>query len=112
VTARRSIALAGLALTGAVLLVGCSRGDASDAPTDYATTGSAVSVSEDVTAMCDSIVSQQLPLEAAVALAEGSGYTTRITSQDGTPQPATADFREDRLNFEVESDIVTACTGG
>jgi len=75
-------------------------------------TGSAVPVAEEVTALCAQIVTQALPLDAATALAESSGYASRVSSIDGEPQAVTMDFRQDRMNFEVESEIVVFCTTG
>jgi hypothetical protein len=57
-------------------------------------------------------VAEALPLDAAVALAEASGYTTRIGKLDGVDQAVTMDLREDRFTFEVEADTVVGCTIG
>jgi hypothetical protein len=74
--------------------------------------GTPVSVQDDLTALCTQIVEQALPLDAAVALAEASGYTTRIGRLDGEDQAVTMDLREDRFTFEVEADTVVGCTIG
>jgi hypothetical protein len=74
--------------------------------------GEAVSVQDDMTALCEQMVAEALPLDAAVALAEASGYTTRVSSIDGQDQPTTTDLREDRFTFEVAADAVVGCTIG
>lgn len=101
--------IAVLAITG---LTACGS-SSTDAPTsEINLSGSPVSASEDMTALCAQIVEQGLPIEAAVALAEASGYTTRVGSIDGEDQALTMDLREDRFTFDVVDDIVTGCTTG
>ena len=51
-------------------------------------------------------------MDAGVALAESSGYTTRVGKVDGEDQAVTMDLREDRFTFEVESDVIVGCTIG
>jgi hypothetical protein len=110
---RPLIALVAGPLIAAALLTGCSSSGSSSAPaSEVNLSGSPVSTKDDITALCASIVEQSLPAEAAAAMAESSGYTSRITKQDGEAQAATTDLREDRMNFEVEADLVTACTVG
>ena len=41
-----------------------------------------------------------------------AGFTFRITSVDGEPKPVTMDYREDRINAEVEADKVVRVTIG
>lgn len=97
----------------ALALAGCSTAAPTGSPTEFATvTGSAVPVADEVAALCEQIVAQQLPVEAATALAESSGYVSRIVTLDGEPQAATKDIQEDRMSFEVEGGVVTTCVGG
>ena len=109
-TALASAAIAVMAITG---LSACSNNSSSDAPaSEINLSGSPVTANEDMTALCAQIVEQALPVEAAIALAEASGYTTRVGSLDGEAQAVTTDLREDRFTFDVEADIVTGCTIG
>lgn len=110
---RTALALAGLTLVTATL-AGCANAGtpAGDASSFGEISGSAVPVADELTALCEEIVTQALPLDAATALAEAGGYVSRVTVLDGEGQAATTDLREDRMNFEVENDIVTACTVG
>ncbi len=103
-------AAAGLLAIGA--LAGCSASTASAPASEANLTGTPVTASEEAGGLCEAIVSQNLPLDAADALAVGSGYTTRVLVLEGEPQAVTQDLREDRLNFEVESGLVVACTLG
>ena len=108
-TAFATAAIAVLAVTG---VTACSS-SSSDAPvSEINLSGSPVSTEDDMTALCTQIVEQALPLEAAVAIAEATGYTTRVTILDGEAQAVTADVQADRFSLEVTADIVTACTIG
>lgn len=53
-----------------------------------------------------------LCLEDAINLAEANGKTYRLKRVDGEYYMVTADYRLDRLNFEVDEGIVTSCTKG
>lgn len=108
-TALASAAIAVMAITG---LSACSS-SSSDAPaSEINLSGSPVTANEDMTALCAQIIEQKLTVQAAVALAEASGYTTRVGTLDGEGQAVTTDLREDRFTFDVEADIVTGCTIG
>lgn len=63
-------------------------------------------------ALCDQMVADGLTTDAATALAEEVGYVARVGTIDGEPQALTMDYREDRLTFDVEAGVVTACTYG
>ena len=94
-------------------LTACSSTEpAADSSSFAEVSGSAVRVAEELAALCEQIVAEALPLDAAVALAESGGYTTRVASIDGEPQAVTKDLQEDRMTFEVEADVVTGCTVG
>ena len=41
-----------------------------------------------------------------------AGFTFRVTSVDGKPNAVTMDYREDRINAEVEADKVVRVTTG
>lgn len=102
------VAVAGCLLTGCA-----SQATGPTGPSAFAqVSGSAVPVSDEVTALCAEIVKQQLPQEAAEALAEASGYTTRVGSIDGTPQPTTKDYSESRMTFDIAGGLVTGCIVG
>jgi len=113
ISTRSTLAALSIPLLAAALLTGCSGGAGTSAPaSEVNLSGSPVSTKDDITALCASIVEQALPADAAAAMAESSGYTSRITKQDGEALPATTDLREDRMNFEVTADAVTACAVG
>ena len=111
-----TLAAAAIAVTALTGLTACSSSSGSDATPAAASeanlSGEPVTTKDDMTALCEQIVAQALPLEAAVALAESSGYTTRVGSIDGEDQALTMDLREDRFTFDVKADVVTACTIG
>lgn len=112
-TRRTAALVAGLTLTATLGLAACSGASPAGDSSSFAdVSGSAVPVADELTALCEQIVTQALPLDAATALAESSGYQARVIKQDGEGLAATTDLREDRMNFEVENDIVVACTVG
>jgi hypothetical protein len=105
-----AVAVAAIAVPA---LAGCSSSTGSTTSSSEANlSGSPVSAKDDITALCASIVEQKLAADAAAAMAESSGYTSRVTVLEGAPQAATTDLREDRMNFEVTGGVVTACTVG
>ncbi len=112
-TLRRGAAAATLALALVGGLAACSSVEPTGNASSFAdVSGSAVPVADELTALCAQIVEQKLDSETAVALAEGSGYQSRVVTIDGQPQAATADARDDRMNFELTNDVVTGCTVG
>ena len=58
----------------------------------------------------DSIVG--LDVDDAKRAVESAGYTWRIGTIDGQPQPVTMDYRDDRLTFTVDGGVVTDATWG
>jgi hypothetical protein len=110
---RRLAVLATAALVATLGLGACSAGEpAGDSSSFGEVSGSAVPVTDELTALCEQIVAEALPLDAAVALAEVSGYTTRVGSIDGEDQALTMDLQEDRMTFDVNADVVVGCTVG
>ena len=109
-----TVATAALAVTALTGLTACSTtASGSGAVVSEADlSGTPVTTSEDMTALCKQILAESLPVEAAVALAEASGYATRVSSIDGEGQAVTMDIQEDRFTFETEAGLVTACTIG
>ncbi len=111
-----TVASLALAVTAVAGLSACSTtasgasGDAVVSEADLS--GTPVTAAEDMTALCEQIIAESLPLEAAVALAEASGYATRVSSIDGEAQAVTKDIQEDRFTFETEGGLVTGCTIG
>lgn len=101
-------------LLALVALTGCSAAPSGQPAqvSEANLSGEPVTAEDDMTALCEQIVAEALPLDAAVALSEASGYTTRVSSIDGVEQPVTMDLREDRFTFEVEADSVVGCTIG
>lgn len=53
-----------------------------------------------------------LPLEKAKAMAAAAAIPHRVIKIDGQVQPATMDYRLDRLNFTVKKGVVTEVTKG
>lgn len=58
----------------------------------------------------DSIVG--LDVDDAKQAVDAAGYTWRIGTVDGQPQPVTMDYREDRLTFTVDGGVVTDAVWG
>lgn len=111
--ARRSLTATMLALTIAGGLAACTSAEPTGNASSFAeVSGSAVPVADDLTALCAQIVEQQLDADTATALAEGSGYQSRVITIDGEAQAVTKDLRDDRMNFELTGGVVTACTVG
>ncbi len=101
-----TLARAGLVLAGALLVTGvtaCSSGEeeSMESGTDTA-----------MVSLCEQMVADGLSAEEATALAEAEGYTARIGSIDGEPQPTTRDYRPDRFTFEVVDGAVVSCQYG
>jgi hypothetical protein len=112
---RMSRTAAALALSLATLsLAACSTAGSpeGDASSFANVSGSAVPVADELTALCEQIVTQALTLEAATALADSGGYQSRVGSIDGEAQAVTMDLQEDRMTFEIENDVVVGCTVG
>ena len=53
-----------------------------------------------------------LVLEEAEALAKERKLVSRVVSVDGEGRPATADYRPDRVSFDIEKGKVTKVTRG
>ncbi len=62
--------------------------------------------------MCRQMVTGTMSFDQANAFAQSNGYTARIGSLDGKPQPVTADFRADRFTLDIVANAVTGCTYG
>lgn len=113
VSVRRALGTAALSVALLGTLSACSSAEPTGNASSFAdVSGSAVPVADDLTALCAQIVEQKLDADTGAALAEGSGYTSRVVSIDGSPQPATADARDDRMNFDVTNNVITGCTVG
>jgi hypothetical protein len=104
------VTLAACALLVGAAVSGCSSTDSSTSSGSSPAASSAAP--QDAGAMCASIVTDGLTLEAATAAAEAAGYTTRVGSIDGEPQAVTTDFLENRLTFDTQDGIVTGCLQG
>ena len=80
----------------------------------YATTTTVGAASgggaSDINALAGTLVGMSVA-EAEKATTD-AGFTFRITSEDGEPKPVTMDYREDRINAEVEDDEVVRVTIG
>jgi hypothetical protein len=103
------------AALAAAALTGCSSSTTATigaSASEVNLSGSPVSAADDMAALCKQIIAEALPLEAAEALADASGYVTRVGKIDGVGQAVTTDLREDRFTFETKDGLVVACTVG
>lgn len=93
----------------ALALMACSNAGgaegSSPAPTEAVVTGEAVDLVAEQTALCDQIVAQGLPVDAASALAEASGYTY-VVNESGEDAGAAAGT----VVFTSADGIVVDCT--
>jgi hypothetical protein len=65
---------------------------------------------EDINALAGTLVGMSAA-DAEKATTD-AGFTFRVTSVDGKPNAVTMDYREDRINAEVEADKVVRVTIG
>jgi hypothetical protein len=63
-------------------------------------------------AMCRQMVQGRMTVEQASGFADSNGYSVRVGSIDGQPQPVTADYRPDRFTVAVTGGVVVSCTYG
>jgi|GraSoiStandDraft_5_1057265.scaffolds.fasta_scaffold516658_1 hypothetical protein len=61
-------------------------------------------------AFCDDLVGMME--DEATVQAMNEGYTVRVTRRDGNSFPVTRDYRTDRVNFDVEQNVVVAASVG
>ena len=106
-------ALAGIGVALAVLggTAACSSTSDGD-PAASSASATPTSQADAMTAMCEQMIADAMTVEDAQALAESSGYVTRVGTLDGQPQAVTTDFREDRFTFDVTDGVVVGCTLG
>lgn len=69
--------------------------------------GSPVAMGDELTQLCEQIVTQALPVDAALVLAESNGYPVVLAEDAAASAPAAG---EARMVLEVEADIVVGCT--
>ncbi len=78
----RSVAPVIASVIAALALTSCSDGGggagSSEAPAEAVVTGESVALEAEQTALCEQIVAQGLPVDAASALAEASGYAYAV----------------------------------
>lgn len=72
--------------------------------------GQATAGGGDINALAGTLVGMTVA-EAEKATTD-AGFTFRVTSEDGEPKPVTMDYREDRINAEIEDDEVVRVTIG
>jgi heat shock protein HslJ len=65
---------------------------------------------QDINALAPTLVG--LSVADAEKATTDAGLTLRVVSVDGEPKPVTMDYREDRINAEVEADKVVRVTVG
>jgi hypothetical protein len=88
-------------------LVGVARSLEQVAGAPIAGAGSAQMV-----AMCRQMVDGRMAFDQADAFARSNGYSARVGSVDGVPQPVTSDYRPDRFTVALVGGAVTGCTYG
>jgi heat shock protein HslJ len=74
------------------------------------TTAAPAAGGADVNALAPTLVG--LGVAEAEKATTDAGFTFRVTSEDGKPNAVTMDYREDRINAEVEDDKVVRVTIG
>lgn len=74
---------------------------------EVAITGEPEPLDQELTAICEEVLNQGLPVDAVVALAEASGYPFLVVEEE---QPA--DALPGGLVLTVQGDEVIACTPG
>lgn len=93
----------------ALVLTSCSggggAGESGAAPAEAVVTGEAVELTTEQAALCEQIVAQGLPADAAAALAEASGYTY-VVVESGQDAGAAAGT----VVFTAADGIVVDCT--
>lgn len=72
--------------------------------------GEAGNGGEDINALAGTLVG--MTVAEAEKATTAAGFTFRVTSEDGEPKPVTMDYREDRINAEIEDDEVVRVTIG
>ncbi len=110
-----SHALAGAALVIVALtgLTACSTiGSGNPVASDANVSGAPLDATTEMTNLCEQMITQALPVEAAQALAEASGYVVRIGTLEGEQQALTKDIQEDRFTLDITGGLVTGCTVG
>ena len=89
---------------------GCSTGPESGASAtveEIVVTGEPVPINEELAGLCEQVVAQGLPVDAAIALAEGSGYPYQVIERAQISDPLPGG-----LIFTVSDDVVIDCTPG
>jgi len=64
-------------------------------------------ISPEQQALLDELLQTPLPLAQVQERIAAAGYTSRVVEIDGEPQPATMDYRLDRINLETTAGQVT-----
>lgn len=62
--------------------------------------------------MCQQMIDARMTAEQASTFAGSNGYTLRVGSIDGAPQPVTSDYRPDRFTVATVGGVVSSCTYG
>lgn len=103
-----------LVAAAAITLSGCGSDGDSAADSRAASPTSAPSLPPPVSSPADdpdqNTIDEALTgrtTEEAEAAATAAGYTVRVVSVDGEPKMTTMDYRTNRINLEIEDDVVT-----
>ncbi len=110
-----AVAVSAMAL---VAIAGCSSSAGSSGTTSAPAAASSAPAADpnqpsaEIVALCDKTVADKMSQADAEAAVAAAGFTSRIGSVDGEPKPLTMDYRLDRMTFDIENGVVTACQVG
>lgn len=76
-------------------------------PSTGPTRGPNPDVTAEQQALLDELLATPLPVDDVQQRIKAAGYTSRIVEIDGEPQPATMDYRLDRVNLITTNGLVT-----
>jgi ABC-type glycerol-3-phosphate transport system substrate-binding protein len=93
-----------------VLVAGLALGTSACASSSSGTAGSSTAPSPTSTVPNEAVVG--MTQAQAEAWAKDHGFTVRVASVDGQPNPLTMDYRQDRINITLQNGTITSATIG
>jgi len=97
----------GILMVAGLAIAGCGESQETSPMTDVELKGESVTLEQELTTLCLEVVEQGLPADAAVALAEASGYALVIVQEGGDAPTQPTD-----VILTVRNDVVVACSPG
>ncbi len=94
-------------MVAGLAIAGCGESQETSPMTDVELKGESVTLEQELTTLCLEVVEQGLPADAAVALAEASGYAFVIVQEGGDAPTQPTD-----VILTVRNDVVVACSPG